>query len=116
MTIYSLVDLGLFAALVVTSASVLLVYFRLKALTRALGEYRTVFEATAGSLEKAATAVDLLNADSRALVAALIARTSEANGVLAGLTRESRRLELVKVTPLHATYRGRDRGSLAIES
>jgi hypothetical protein len=116
LTTFSLVDLGLFVALAVTSVSVLLVYFRLKAMGRALAEYRSAFEATERSLEKATAAVQTLNGDSRALVTALVARTTEASGVLANLTREGRRLDVAKVTPFPGPNRLRDPRDAAIDS
>lgn len=116
MTTFSLVDLGLFIALVITSTVVLLVYFRLKALTRSLADHRAAFDATARSIDRAASAVQALNSESRPLVAALITRTTEANGVLASLTREGRRLELAKVMQFPGPHRFRDQNNAAAES
>lgn len=93
---FSLVDLALFVALLATTASVLLVYRRLRAMNRMLAEYQAASEATARALDGAAQAVALLNTETRTLIDALIARSSEANGILEDLGRERRRFQVVR--------------------
>ncbi|MBN9023980.1 MAG: hypothetical protein J0H08_18265 [Rhizobiales bacterium] len=77
---FSLVDALLFAALVVTTTSVLVVYRRLRSMNRMLVAYMAASEETARA---------------RALITALIARSSEASCILHDLGREQRHLHLV---------------------
>lgn len=101
---FSLVELGLFAALVFTSGSVLFVYFRIRRMGRMLAEYQLAFNATARSLDVALEAVNTLNAETRALVGALVERIAEATATLGELTRERERLELARGAPVLRIY------------
>jgi ABC-type transporter Mla subunit MlaD len=92
---FSLVDLALFVALLATTASVLLVYRRLRAMNRMLAEYQAASEATARALDNAVQAVAVLNTETRTLITALIARSSEASGILEEIGRERRRFQVV---------------------
>lgn len=92
---FSLVDAVLFAALVVTTTSVLVVYRRLRSMNRMLVAYMAASEETARALDGAAKTVACLNTETRALITALIARSSEASCILHDLGREQRHLHLV---------------------
>jgi hypothetical protein len=96
---FSLADIALFTALVATTASVLLVYRRLRTMGRMLAEYQAASESSARALENAVRAVGNLNAETRTLVAVLDSRPSESNGPLEDSARERRRLQLVHTSP-----------------
>jgi hypothetical protein len=112
---FSLVELGLFAALVLTSGCILFVYFRIRRMGRMLAEYQSAFNATARSLDVALDAVNALNADTRALLAALVERIAEATATLGELTRERERIELARGAPVLRVYDpARDSGRAAL--
>ena len=95
---FSLVDAALLAALLTTTVSVLLVYRRLRKMNRMLVEYQAATESTARALDGAVKAVACLNTETRTLLNALIARATEANGILEDLGREQRRFQVVRST------------------
>lgn len=93
---FSLVDAALFAALLATTVSVLVVYRRLRTMNRMLSEYMAASEATAHALDGAVKAVACLNTETRMLITALATRSSEASGILHDLGREQRRFQVVR--------------------
>ena len=92
---FSLVDLALFVALAATTASVLLVYRRLRTMGRMLAEYQAASETSARALERAVLAVGSLNAETRTLVSVLGTRPGDSVGSHDDPARERRRLQLV---------------------